>query len=268
MRLHTQTGGNGPDLVLIHGWGLHGGVWDEFAPLLETDFRVTRIDLPGHGRSDWQGETSLDELVDAVLAATPETAAWLGWSLGGLVATAAALKMPAKVSALVTIASTPCFVRKPDWQSAMLPELLEVFAEELEKNYEQTLVRFLALQVRGSDNASSVLRSLRTKLLAHGEPDTAGLRAGLEVLRSTDLRDSVAAIACPTLIVMGERDTLVPVNAGQATCKLLPGAQLQVIEGAGHAPFIARPEVVAEHVRSFLGYELEKSCQKKTTNSI
>ena len=79
MKLYTETGGDGPDLVLIHGWGLHAGVWDEFAPLLEAGFRVTRIDLPGHGRSDWQGDGSLDEMVDALLAATPETAVWLGW---------------------------------------------------------------------------------------------------------------------------------------------------------------------------------------------
>ena len=256
MKLYTQTGGNGPDLVLIHGWGLHAGVWDEFAPLLETDFRVTRIDLPGHGRSDWQGEISLDDMVDAVLAATPETAVWLGWSLGGLVATGAALKMPAKVAALVTIATTPCFIRKPGWESAMLPDMLEVFADELEKDYVQTLSRFLALQVRGSDNASSVLRSLRAKLLAHGEPDTAGLRVGLEILRSTDLRGSVAVIDCPTLLIMGERDTLVPINAGHAACELFPDAQLQVIEGAGHAPFIARPELVAECVRSFLAEDV------------
>jgi pimeloyl-[acyl-carrier protein] methyl ester esterase len=256
MKLYTQTGGDGPELVLIHGWGLHAGVWDEFAPLLETGFRVTRIDLPGQGRSDWQGGGSLDEMVDALLEATPETAVWLGWSLGGLIATAVALKQPARVAALVTIASTPCFVRKPGWQNAMLPDVLNVFGNDLEQDYVQTLGRFLALQVRGSDNAGSVLRSLRAKLLAWGGPDTAGLRAGLEILRSTDLRDSVSAIACPTLIIMGERDTLVPVTAGYAACELFPDAQLQVIEGAGHAPFIAKPELVAECVRSFLAEDV------------
>jgi len=252
MKLYTQTGGMGPDLVLIHGWGMHAGVWDEFAPLLETAFRVTRLDLPGHGRSGWQGEASLDDMVEAVLAATPETAVWLGWSLGGLIATGVALQHPGRVTALVTIASTPCFVRKPGWQSAMLPDMLDVFGNDLEQDYAQTLGRFLALQVRGSANASSVLRSLRAKLMAHGEPDTAGLRAGLEVLRSTDLRDSIAAIACPTLIIMGERDTLVPVNAGHESVALFSDAQLEVIEGAGHAPFLAAPGVVAGRVREFL----------------
>ncbi|MDX2457915.1 MAG: alpha/beta fold hydrolase, partial [Gammaproteobacteria bacterium] len=77
MSLYTETAGKGPDLVLIHGWGLHSGIWDGFALLLETSFRVTRVDLPGHGRSDWQGEAALDAMVDALLDAVPNPAAWL-----------------------------------------------------------------------------------------------------------------------------------------------------------------------------------------------
>jgi pimeloyl-[acyl-carrier protein] methyl ester esterase len=252
MKLHSQTSGTGTDLVLIHGWGLHGGIWDRFVPLLEANFRVTCVDLPGHGRSDWQGEETLDAMTAAVLAVTPVPAALLGWSLGGLVATRAALMAPDKVTALVTIASTPCFVRKPGWQSAMLPVLLDTFAAELAQDYARTLNRFLALQVRGSNSYGEVLKTLRALLLAHGEPDAAALRAGLEVLRTADLRDSLGGIDCPTLLLMGERDTLVPVNAGHAASELFPNARMEVIEGAGHAPFIAQPEVVAGQINNFL----------------
>jgi pimeloyl-[acyl-carrier protein] methyl ester esterase len=252
MALYTHTSGSGSDLVLVHGWSLHGGIWDRFVPLLEPHFRVTCIDLPGHGRSDWEGEGTLDAMVDAVFSVVPEPAAWLGWSLGGLVAMRAALLAPEKVTALVTIASSPCFVHKPDWQSAMLPVLLDTFAADLAQDYVRTLNRFLALQVRGSDNAGEVLKLLRALLLAHGEPDAEGLRAGLDVLRTADLRDSLGNIACPTLLLMGERDTLVPVGAGQAASNLFPDAQLEVIAGAGHAPFLAQPEVVADRVGRFL----------------
>ncbi|MEN8204646.1 MAG: pimeloyl-ACP methyl ester esterase BioH [Pseudomonadota bacterium] len=252
MSLYTETAGSGPDLVLIHGWGLHSGIWDEFAPLLEAGFRVTRIDLPGHGRSDWQGQVSLDEWVDAVLAVVPMPAAWLGWSLGGLVAMRAAQQAPGNVTALLMIASTPCFVRKPDWQSAMLPSLLETFSAELQQDYGRTLNRFLSLQVRGSERASNVLKTLHSTLLAHGEPDAAGLSAGLEILRTADLRNDLGEIACSTLLLMGERDTLVPQSAGSGTAALLADAQLAVIEGAGHAPFLAAPQVVAEQIINFV----------------
>ena len=251
-----QTRGSGPDLVLIHGWGLHGGIWDRFVPLLGTHFRVSCVDLPGHGRSVWQGEETLDAMTDAVLSVAPASAAWLGWSLGGLVATRAAVMAPGTVTALVTIASSPCFVRRPDWQSALLPALLDMFAAELAQDYVRTLNRFLALQVRGSDSYVEVLKTLRALLQAHGEPDAAGLRAGLQVLQAADLRGSLGNIDCPVLLIMGERDTLVPVHAGEAASELFPNAQLSVIEGAGHAPFIAQPEVVARHVRHFLGEDI------------
>jgi len=252
MTLYTQITGHGPDLVLLHGWGLHGGVWDTFVPLLEDAFRVTRIDLPGHGYSAWSGERDLDAMAAAVLAAAPAPAFWAGWSLGGMVALRAALLEPALVTALVCIASSPCFVRKPDWQSAMLPQLLDSFADELEQDYARTLNRFLALQVRGSANAGAVLRQLRATLLARGQPQPEGLRAGLDVLRNADLRAAAGRLRCPALLLMGERDTLVPLAAGRATAALLSGARLALIEAAGHAPFITAPEAVAVRLRDFL----------------
>lgn len=252
MSLYTESAGNGPDLVMIHGWGLHSGIWDEFAPLLEAGFRVTCVDLPGHGRSGWRGEDSLEEWVDAVLAVVPKRAAWLGWSLGGLVAMRAAQRHPRHVSALVTLASTPCFVRQPGWQSAMLPSLLETFSVELVQDYVRTLERFLSLQVRGSERANAVLKALRATLLAHGEPDAAALLAGLDILRSSDLREGLKSLDRPWLMIMGERDMLVPVNAGREASRLCASARLEVIEGAGHAPFLAAPQAVARLISRFL----------------
>jgi pimeloyl-[acyl-carrier protein] methyl ester esterase len=252
MSLYAQTSGSGPGLLLIHGWSLHGGIWDRLLPLLEPHFSVTCVDLPGHGRSDWQGEETLDAMVEAVLSVAPAKAAWLGWSLGGLVAARAALLAPARVSALVEIASSPCFVRKPGWQSAMLPVLLDSFAAELAEDYVRTLNRFLALQVRGSEHSSEVLKTLRALMLVHGEPDTAALCAGLALLRTTDLRDSLDAVECPVLLLAGERDTLVPLAAMQVSRELFRDARLQVIAGAGHAPFIAAPEIVAGLITGFL----------------
>jgi len=232
MSLYAQTSGHGPALLLIHGWSLHGGIWDRLLPLLEPYFQVTRVDLPGHGRSDWQGEATLDAMAEAVLSVAP----------------------------LVEIASSPCFVRKPDWQSAMLPDLLDTFAAELAEDYVRTLNRFLALQVHGSENSSETLKTLRALMLMHGELNADALRAGLELLRTTDLRDSLGAVECPVLLLAGERDTLVPLGALQASRELFRDARLQVIAGAGHAPFIAQPEQVARMITGFLCEEIAEGC--------
>jgi pimeloyl-[acyl-carrier protein] methyl ester esterase len=252
MSLYTQTSGEGPDLVLVHGWGLHGGIWDPLVPLLEPHFRVTRVDLPGHGRSPWQGQADLVAVTAAVLEVAAPEAAWLGWSLGGLVAAQAALAAPERVRQLVLLASTPSFVRRPGWQSAMLPVLLDTFAADLEADYSGTLNRFLSLQVRGSEDGAAVLRTLRAKLLEHGEPSAQALRAYLGLLRGTDLRHRLGTVRCPVLLLMGERDTLVPVAAGRQAEQLIPGARLQVIAGAGHAPFLVHPRSVATTLQGFL----------------
>ena len=252
MSLYTQTSGNGPDLVLVHGWGLHGGIWERLLPLLEPEFRITRVDLPGHGRSAWNDEVTLDGMADAVLSVAPEHADWLGWSLGSLVATQAALTAPARIGQLVLLAGTPCFVRKPDWPAAMQSGLLATFATDLQQDYTATLNRFLALQVHGSEDAGPVLRELRARLLEHGEPDTVALLAGLDVLRNTDLRARLPELVQRVLFLMGSRDTLVPAAAGQQAAQLAAAGQSRVIDGAGHAPFIVRPEAVATAVREFL----------------
>jgi pimeloyl-[acyl-carrier protein] methyl ester esterase len=252
MTLYTQTSGEGPDLVLVHGWGLNGGIWDTLAPLLEPGFRVTRVDLPGHGRSAWQGDEGLDGLARAVLEQVPERAAWLGWSLGGLVAAGAALASPERIERLVLVAATPSFVSRPGWTAAMDPALLGSFAGDLQRDYRRTLQRFLALQVRGSEAAETVLRELRARLLQHGQPAPQALMAGLEILRTTDLRERFAAIDCPVLLLAGARDTLVPAAAAQPAADLLPDARVEFIDGAGHAPFLARPALVAGVIGDFL----------------
>jgi pimeloyl-[acyl-carrier protein] methyl ester esterase len=253
MTLYTQSSGDGPDLVLIHGWGLNGGIWDALAPrLAASGFRVTRVDLPGHGRSAWHGEADVDALARAVLACVPQRAAWLGWSMGALVAMRAALNAPARIARLVLVAATPSFIRRPDWTPAMAPELLEGFASDLQRDYLRTLQRFLALQVRGSDAAEAVLRELRVRLLQHGRPAPESLRAGLDILRETDLRAPLADIACPVLWLMGARDTLVPEEAARQAAGRMPDARVEVIAGAGHAPFLARPAETADIIGDFL----------------
>ena len=252
MKLHTETTGTGPDLVMIHGWGLHGGIWETLLPQLAPHFRVTVVDLPGHGYSTWQGQAGLPAFAEAVLDCVPPRAAWLGWSLGGLVALEAALLRPERVGSLLLLASTPSFVRRDGWPSAMLPALLDTFAGELETDFERTLNRFLALQVHGSRNAGEVLRQLRAGMLRRGQPEPAALRAGLGILRDTDLRATCAAISCPALVLAGERDTLVPTAAATAAAELFPQGSLQVIAGAGHAPHLAAPGDVAAAIREFL----------------
>src|SRR5258705_2254288 len=105
MDLHVESKGSGRDLVLLHGWGMNAGVWDEIAHELAPYFRVHCVDLPGHGASSDEYCT-----LDALAAALPGRVTVCGWSLGGQVALDWALRAPRQAERLVLIASTPRFV--------------------------------------------------------------------------------------------------------------------------------------------------------------
>lgn len=230
------------DLVLVHGWGMSGAVWKPLLPALAAHYRVQVVELPGHGHSPPASAALLDEWALRCLEQAPPRALWLGWSLGGQVAVRAATLRPDRVAALCLVAATPCFVQADGWQRAMPRATLDGFARALGEQPESTLLRFLALQVKGGDAAQATLRELRGALAAAPQPSSAGLRQGLDLLLGNDLRAELAGLACPSCWLFGSRDTLVPVELAGDLGGLAPGAQIRRIEGAGHAPFLSHPQ--------------------------
>ncbi len=250
--LYVRSVGAGPELVLVHGWGMHAGVWEDVVEVLADAFRVTVLDLPGHGYSRRQGYGhGLADLARVVAAAAPPRACWVGWSLGGLVAQRLALDIPQRVTRLALVASSPCFTRRSDWSHAMDYSVLHQFAENLERDYRATLDRFLALEVHGGEHARTLLRQLREMVFQHGEPDPEALADGLAILETADLRGELAALTCPVLLLTGRRDTLVPASAGAAFQALLPNARHYQFPTAGHGPFFTHLEEFVTRLREF-----------------
>jgi pimeloyl-[acyl-carrier protein] methyl ester esterase len=252
MNLYLDAIGSGPTIVLLHGWGMHGGVWAEFARELAEECRVVTPDLPGFGRSRdaWQAGADLPTMTEQVLGALPARAVWVGWSLGGLLALAAARRAPDAVDRLVLIGATPRFVQGADWPCAMAGDTLRQFAIDLERDYRGTLNRFLSLQVGSTER--DLLRRLRAQVPEHGEPHPDALRAGLAILEQADLRGELSAIRASALVLHGARDRLVPVAAGEHLARQLPCARLVTIETAGHVPFLSHPAPCLSAVRDFL----------------
>ncbi|AFL73738.1 pimeloyl-ACP methyl ester esterase BioH [Thiocystis violascens] len=241
------------DLVMLHGWGMNAAVWDACPADTWNGLNQHRIELPGHGHSPFP--PALDSLwswADACLDAAPEQAVWLGWSLGGLVALAAALRAPKRVAGLVLLTATPRFVRAADWTPAMPETTLDQFHQELAADPAATLARFLALQVRGSDSAREVLRTLREALASQPAPNPAALSLGLDLLRDEDLRGRLPDLRCPALWLFGDHDALVPAKVAERIEILMPGARTQLIAGAAHAPHLSHPVETARAIRSFL----------------
>lgn len=253
MSLHRLSSGAGPGLALLHGWGLHGGLFTDFARGLEERLRLHALDLPGHGRSPWaKGCADLEGIARRVAEHLPERVSLLGWSFGGLVAVRIATRFPERVEKLVLVASTPCFLRRRDWPHGLEAPALESMARGLARDWQATVRDFLTLQVRGDEHQLETLRELKRLLPEHGPPSTGALAAGLEILRSVDLRAELARVRAPTLVIAGALDRLTPPGASQALAAGIAGAELEIVAHAAHAPFLSHRERVTERVGDFV----------------
>lgn len=241
--------GSGPDLVLLHGWGLNRRVWQPLRPWLTPHARLWLVDLPGFGESPWVPEDNDFEhycahLGEALADQVGPHFHLLGWSLGGLIASQLALTRPALIQTLTLLASSPCFVARENWPGIQ-PRVLNTFRDELSTDFQGTIQRFLAVQALGSPDAKREIKTMRELLVGLPEPRPEALVAGLRFLAETDLRSAMREIAVPVQRIYGRRDSLVPANIARD----FPG---EILTGSAHAPFLTEPARVTELVSAHI----------------
>jgi pimeloyl-[acyl-carrier protein] methyl ester esterase len=251
--LFRSSSGAGPDVALLHGWGLHGGLFEDLAHGLEANFRVHVLDLPGHGHSSWgKGDQDLEGVARRVAEHLPERCSLLGWSLGGMVAIRIARLFPERVPRLVLVSTSPRFLKSRDWPHGADEKTLTALATGLKRDWRGSINDFLSLQVRGDEHQLETLRALKSAAFAHGEPGLAALTAGLDILRAADLRPELAHIRARTLVIGGAYDRLTAPGAIEALAAGIAGARAVILPRAAHAPFLSHPEAFLALVTEFL----------------
>jgi pimeloyl-[acyl-carrier protein] methyl ester esterase len=250
--LFIEQQGSGPDLVLLHGWGVHSGFWQPILHHLTPHFRITIIDLPGFGRSPLLPNMpyDLEQLAKQVLAVAPQKAIWLGWSLGGMVATQIAMMAAQRVERLICVASSPRFIREAGWPGVKL-SLVEKLKSLLNNASEDTLARLLAMQFKNTTISRRHLIKLRSELFQYGLPHIEALQGGIEIALTVDLRSQLCNLSCPTLYLLGKRDLLVPPAIAVKIDQLLTPGSAQIIQQACHAPFLSSPDDFLQCIREF-----------------
>ena len=225
--LYSSTTGTGPDLVLLHGWGFNGDLFDDLIDRYKYRYRITKIDLPGHGRSD-DVTGGLDEWCDEIIKILPDNPTLLGWSLGGLLAINIATKI--KISKLVLIASTPNFVQNSNWKYGINADNFQQFSDALQLNLSKGLKRFVSLQTQDKTQLKTLNQSI-DKFPA----STKALNQGLEILLATDLINEFKQLNIPTKVILGDHDTLVPRHISNWYDKAKINTQ---VLSTGHLPFL------------------------------
>ncbi len=247
---HTKTKPSVP-LVLIHGWGLNSAVWQPLLTQLPAEFtdnfQVITIDLPGFGLNNQLtiSPYHLSVICQQIAQVIKQPAIYLGWSLGGLVATEMALHFPHQVLGLITVASSPCFVEQAATGNNQLSwpgintKVLDNFHQQLSQDTAKTISSFLKVQAMGSPHIRQDLKKITQLVIDQPLPTQATLAHSLDLLANTDLREQLASIKVPFLRLYGHNDSLVPKRVCNQVSALATQSSQHIFPKASHAPFIS-----------------------------
>ncbi len=248
--LHYRVGGNenGPALVLVNSLGTDARIWDAVIARFAALYRIVSYDKRGHGLSDApRGDYKLDDHVDDLEGLLDhlgvERLALAGVSVGGLIGQGFAIRHPDRVAALV-LCDTAAKVGDGEFWNG---RIAAIRAGGLEAIVDGVMVRWFTERYRNEEQAA--LTGWRNMLLRMPMDGYIGTCAAL---RDADLRDAVATIAAPTLVVVGEQDLSTPVELVRGLAQAIAGSQFAVIPDCGHIPSIEQPQALAALMTGFL----------------
>ena len=223
-------------------------VWDHWLPTLRQRCEIIQIDLPGYGASEVASYAEIDLLIDQLLVELPEQAIYLGYSLGGMLATTIASRYPQRVTALITMASNVQFVADDQWPAAMDKKVFDDFYSLVEKNPALALKRFAGLTAYGSSDEKSLVKQLRKKNELFADKILCDSLNFLSILNNPIHRQPVTV---PALYLFAEKDHLVPLSAATTLQEQL-GDQVKIISEACHGLFLDKPDECWKMIENWL----------------
>lgn len=242
------------NLVLLHGWGCNSKIWFFIIKKLIPYFRLYLIDLPGFGyNSQYFGNISLEKITEIISKIPiPNDSIWLGWSLGGLVASKIAILNPKKIKAVINVSSSPCFVSKKKWPGINLI-IFNKFKKKLELNYLNTIKNFFLLYLFNKRNIRKNNIFLEKFIFSQPLPNLVNLKNGINILQETDLRKEMKKIKIPVLYIYGKYDYIIPYNISNLL-KKSNNKYIKshfIIDNSYHAPFISQTKIFCKKIIKF-----------------
>ncbi len=237
-----------PVLAFANALGTDFRIWDRVAAHFAEDYCLLLYDKRGHGLSDLgRGPVTIDRHADDLLAVVDhfgiERFGMVGLSIGGLIAQRLAVREPERLAALVLCGTAVRIGDAAGWDA----RIAAVEAGGVEAVADAALERWFTPAYRAAE--APAMRVWRNMLVRQSAQ---GYAASCAAIRDADLTADAAAIAVPTLVVVGDRDGATPPDLVRATAGLIPGARFAVVAGAGHLPCIEQPDALADLIVGLL----------------
>ncbi len=259
MSLNVLTAGDGPPLLLLHGFTGSARMWSAQVDAWSPGFRVIAPDLLGHAGSEApddptsyalerQAQTLADLL--ALLAAAPATV--VGYSMGARLALVLALEHPASVARLVLESPSAGIADQADRAARRQSD--EHLADDIERDgVEAFVARWETMPIFAShaDLPADVQAQQRAERRRHSAVGLAASLRGAGQGAMSPIHDRLALITAPTLVLAGARDKS-GLERARAVAGGIPGARLEVIDSAGHTPHLEAPDVFVRLTNEFL----------------
>ena len=255
--------GEGPPLLFVHGLGGAWQNWLEQLPAFAQRHRCIALDLPGFGHSQMPAKKisisgygrTLDAVCDEL---NIEAACFVGNSMGGFVSAELAIAFPQRVERLVLVSAAGLSIEHQRNEPALavmrrMENVLTFYTGWLASRSDAVTRRArlrkatLGLVARHPDRLHPALAA--EQLRGSGKP---GFIDALDALTDYPIRDRLPSIGCPTLIVWGTHDRLVPLADASEFERLIPGSRKVIFEDTGHVPMLERPERFNAALEEFL----------------
>lgn len=259
VRLNVEVEGSGPVVVALHGFTGSVATWETFVAAASRDSTVVRVDLLGHGVSDapedperYSMEHCIADLAALLdhLGLAPVT--WLGYSMGGRVAIAAAIGLPDRTAALIAESASPGLALESERRERVAQD--ESLARRIEADRVESFVAYweaLPLFTSQASLPASSRERLRVQRLGNRPLGLANSLRGMGTGVQPSVNERLPELAVPALFIAGEEDAKF-VALAQQMHRQVPGGRLRVIPGAGHAAHLERPDEFNGAVLDFL----------------
>ena len=249
VEINVRQWGQGEPLVLVHGLGANASLWMHQVRPFSERYRVIAVDLRGFGRSskpldaeDYSIELMTDDVIGVCRSLDLSSIHFLGVSMGGYIGQMIALKAPELVQSVML-----CHTGA---QRSIPADVLAKRMEALEKMSMDEYAGLVASQALAQPPDPIVEEWLREMIADNERVPYVHVLGG--ALAAFDLSDQVHEIRCPTIVVSGGDDRVIPPEEGKALSKLIKGSEYHLIDGVGHIGYAEKPEPFNHAILDFL----------------